>query len=74
MKPAELAAKTARKIFESRGNHSEVHLSEGELAAIVEKAVELYDDPQVRGLRQQIEVVDMEQVKLDILARSLKKT
>lgn len=36
-----LAAKVARKLFENRGNHSEMHLSEDELTIIIETAFEL---------------------------------
>jgi hypothetical protein len=31
----------ARKIFDSRGNHSEVHLTEGEVAVMVSAAIQL---------------------------------
>ena len=41
MTPQELGAKVARKLFERRGNHSEVHLSEAELAELLAGTVSL---------------------------------
>ena len=35
-----IARSLARKVFQSRGNHSEVHLSEAELAAMLAVAAE----------------------------------
>jgi len=32
---------TARKLFESCGNHSEIHLSEKEVAVLVESVIDL---------------------------------
>lgn len=37
--PQRIAQYTARIVFKKRGNHSEAHLSEVELAAIIETAV-----------------------------------
>ena len=41
MTTREVAAKLARKVFDLRGNNSEVHISEAELAAVLETACEL---------------------------------
>ena len=37
-----IGRKLARKVFETRGNHSETHLSEVELAALLAYAVQLH--------------------------------
>jgi hypothetical protein len=43
MKDSEdISRKVARRVFQARGNHAEAHLSEAELAAILEIAIELY--------------------------------
>lgn len=39
--PKRVAAHAARLVFRRRGNHSEAHLSEIELAAIIEAAVQV---------------------------------
>jgi hypothetical protein len=40
--PQHIGKRVARKVFEDRGNHSEAHIKEEELAAIVESAVRVY--------------------------------
>ena len=40
--PAEIGSRVARKMFDIRGNNSEIHISEVSLALIVESAIELY--------------------------------
>ena len=41
MTTRDVAAKLARRVFELRGNHSEAHLFEAELTAVLETACEL---------------------------------
>lgn len=38
-----LGTRISRKLFENRGNHSEMHLSEAELAQIIDVAIEWSD-------------------------------
>lgn len=38
--PMEIGIRLARKLFQKRGNHSEVHLNEAQLAAILALAAE----------------------------------
>lgn len=40
--PANIGKAVARCLFDRRGNHSEAHLSEHELAAIIAEAIKLY--------------------------------
>lgn len=40
--PANIGKAVARCVFERRGNHSEAHISENELAAVITEAVKLY--------------------------------
>lgn len=39
----DIAVKVARAMFKHRGNHSEMHVREMELAAIVYEAISLYE-------------------------------
>lgn len=48
----EIGKKLARKLFERRGNHSEMHLSEAELAEIIQAAVEWADKTAIEFLTQ----------------------
>jgi hypothetical protein len=53
-----MGQRAARIWFNSRGNHSETHLSEGELGAIIAKAVEIaMTDP--KGLISKARIADM---------------
>jgi hypothetical protein len=39
----DMAVKVARKMFAHRGNHSEIHLREDELSAIIQESLRLYE-------------------------------
>lgn len=41
--PANIGRAVARCMFDRRGNHSEAHISENELAAIIAEAIKLYE-------------------------------
>jgi hypothetical protein len=41
--PGSFAQQVVRKLFASRGNHSEMHLSEGELAVLIEASIDKFN-------------------------------
>lgn len=45
----DVAKRTARVVFEKRGNHAEAHIGEDELRIIVEAAIRWYEDRKENG-------------------------
>lgn len=49
-----MGARLARKLFDRRGNHSEMHLSEVELATIIDAAIEWADKTAAGYIKEQL--------------------
>lgn len=49
--PANIGKAVARKMFERRGNHAEMHITENELAAILTEAIRFYQTLVAKGVR-----------------------